>query len=102
MLGAKRILADQQRLEVLDRADHRQLAPGDARLADARDAFVGVHHYEQKVAEPAPDRVGLDVGDFHGCSFSCLTMAIAWRQVYRDQLDWGWDVACGVGGLVGM
>ena len=65
VLDPRRVLADQQRLEVLDRADHRQFAPGDARLADAVDALVGIDDDKQKIADAAPDGVAFDVGNLH-------------------------------------
>ncbi len=59
------VLADEQRLEVLDRADHRQFAAGNAGLAHAVQPLVRVHHDKQEVAMPAPYRVALDVSDLH-------------------------------------
>ena len=65
VLDAERVLPDQQRLEMLDRADHGQLASGDPRLAHAIDALVGVHDHEQEIPMAAPNRISLDVGDLH-------------------------------------
>ena len=48
-------------LKVLNRADHRQLAAGDAGFANAIDPFIGIDHHEQEVAVPTPDRVGFDI-----------------------------------------
>ena len=65
VLDAERVLPDEDVLEVLDRADHGQLAPGDARLADAVDAFVGIDDDEQEVAVSGPHGITFDVGDLH-------------------------------------
>ena len=65
MLGTKRILAQEQWLEMLDRPRHRQLAAGEPRFADAVDAFVGIYDHKQKVSLPAPYRACLDTGYLH-------------------------------------
>ena len=49
VFGSHRVLADEQRLEMLDGADHRKLATGQPRLADARDALVGVDDDKKEV-----------------------------------------------------
>ena len=53
-------------LEMLDDALHGEFAPGQAALADARDALVGVHDDKKEVARAAPDGQALDVCDLHG------------------------------------
>ena len=67
-LDLERVLADQERLEVLDGAGDGQLAAAEAALADAPDALVGVHDDEGVVAlaRPGRDDERLDVGDLHG------------------------------------
>ena len=65
MLGAERVLAQEERLKMLDRSRHRQLAAGEPRLADTVDAFVGVHDHEQEVALSTSHRVCLDAGYLH-------------------------------------
>ena len=74
MLDAGGVLADEQRLEMLDGPDHGQLAPGEAGLADAVDALVGVYHDEQKVPVSSPDGERFDVGDLHGRLLACQRM----------------------------
>ena len=66
MLDAERILADQQRFEVLDGAGDGQLAPGQTGFADAGDAFVGVDDDEEKITKSAPDGIAGDIGNAHG------------------------------------
>ncbi len=65
MLDTKRVLTDQQGLEMLDRAGDRQLTAGQTRFADAGDPFVGVDDDEEEVAKPAPDGIAGDIGDAH-------------------------------------
>src|SRR5262249_16397345 len=47
------------------RTHHGQLAAGEARLAPAVDAFVGLDFDDQLVAPPHPGGEGLDVPDLH-------------------------------------
>ena len=56
MLDAEGILPDQQWLEMLDRASDGQLAPGQAGLADAGDAFIGIDDDERGNSETHPKR----------------------------------------------
>ena len=49
MLDSARVLADDQRLQVFDRADDRQLATGQPGLADAIDALVRIDDDEKVV-----------------------------------------------------
>src|SRR6266508_4619321 len=65
VLDAAGVLADEEGLEVLDHALDGELAAGDAALADAGDALVGVDDDEEVVPAAAPDGVDLDVGDLH-------------------------------------
>ena len=58
-----RVAADEELAIVLDRADHGLLAAGQAALAPAVDALVGLDLDEQLVAGADPDRIGLDRGD---------------------------------------
>ena len=69
MLGAERVLADQMGLEVLDDALHREFAPGQSALADARDSLVRVDDDKEEVACTTPDGQALDVRDLHGRVF---------------------------------
>ena len=55
-----RVRADQELPEVLDGADDRLLAPGEAGLAPAVDALVGLDLDDELVADADPDRVALD------------------------------------------
>ena len=68
VLDPKRVHALQQLGKLLDGPDHRQLAAGDARLAHAIDALVRIDDDKEEIFAPAPNGVGLDVGDFHGGS----------------------------------
>ena len=69
------VLADQQRLEVLDGAHHRQLAAAEAGLANTVDAFVRVDGHEQVVARAVEDREALDIGDLHGLAQGSAALA---------------------------
>ena len=51
-----RVAADEKLAVVLDRADHGLLAAGQAALAPAEDALVGLDLDEQLVADADPDR----------------------------------------------
>jgi hypothetical protein len=66
-LDLERVLADEERLEVLDGAGDGKLAAGEAAFADAPDALVGVHDDEGVVAlaRPGRDEECFDIGDLH-------------------------------------
>ncbi len=65
MLNAHRVLADQQRFEVLNRPHDRQFAPGNASLTHTVNAFIGVYDDKQKVAKATPHRVAFNIGNLH-------------------------------------
>ncbi len=67
VFDAKGVLADQERLEMLDRTDDGKLPPGEPRLPHTVIALIGVHHDKQEITMPTPDRVGLDIRDPHQC-----------------------------------
>ena len=58
-----RVAADEELAIVLDGADHRLLAAGQAALAPAEDALVGLDLDDQLVADADPDRDRADGGD---------------------------------------
>ncbi len=68
MFDARRVLADQERLEMFDGTDHRHLASGNPRLTDAVNPLIGVDDHKQEIAASAPHRKGLDICDLHLCS----------------------------------
>ena len=80
MLDARGILADQQRLEVFDRADDRQLAVAEAGFAHARDALIGIDGDEQVVAGAVEDGERLDSGDLHVGRLSLPRGVVRWRK----------------------
>ena len=59
------VLADQELAVVLDGADDGLLAAGEAALAPAVDALVGLDLDEQLVADADPGRQRVDGGDLH-------------------------------------
>ena len=59
------VFADEELAEVLERADHGQLAPAQAGLAQPGDAFVGFDLDHQLVAVADPDWQGFDCSDAH-------------------------------------
>ena len=65
VLDSTRVLADQQRFEVLDGAHDRQLATRQPGLAHAVDALVGIYDDEQVVPLAVVHRERGDVGDLH-------------------------------------
>jgi hypothetical protein len=66
VLDARRILADQQRRKVLDRADDAARVPLERRLAPAVQArLVGMDLDENSVAHPRVADDGFDLGDLH-------------------------------------
>ena len=62
---AERVAADEELGEVLEGADHGLLAEGEAALAPAEDALVGLDLDDELVADADPDGVGADGGDLH-------------------------------------
>ena len=72
MLNPPRILADEQGLEMFNRAHHRQFAAGDAGFADAGNAFVGIDDDKQKVTGATPHGVAFNIGDLHNVGSSVL------------------------------
>ena len=71
VLDPARVLADQEAREVLEHPLHRQLAAGDAALADAADPLVGLDLDDELVADADLDRIALDRGDLHALSRVC-------------------------------
>jgi len=65
VLDAAGVLANEQRLEMVNGAHDGQLAPGEARFTYAVDALIGVDNDKEKVAVSRPDGVGGNVGDLH-------------------------------------
>jgi hypothetical protein len=73
ILGAKRVLSQEQRLEMIDCPHHLQLAAGEPRFADALEAFVGVHDHEQVIPLPIPYWECIDAGYLHAYLLVLLT-----------------------------
>lgn len=65
MFSPHGILADEQIFHIFDCTHNGVLAAGDARLADAVDAFIRIDDNEEKVAVSSPNWITFDVGDFH-------------------------------------
>jgi hypothetical protein len=68
VLDPARVFADQEAREVVEHALHRQLAAGDAALADTADAGVGPDLDDELIAMAGLDREALDGGDLHARS----------------------------------
>jgi hypothetical protein len=67
LLDVPRVLADQQRLQILHRADHRPGLPFEGRLAPAIEpGLVGLDPHEDPVAHLGIDHAVADPGDAHG------------------------------------
>ena len=70
VLDPRGIFADQQRGDVLDRADHGAGVPFERGFAPAPQAgLVGEHFDEHPVPHPGVADEGFDGGDFHGVLF---------------------------------
>src|SRR5438034_3861400 len=66
MLDPRRILSDDEGLDVFDGTDHRARVPFERGLAPApQPGLVGEHLDEHPVAHPGMAHVGFDVGDLH-------------------------------------
>jgi hypothetical protein len=50
---------------MVERTDDGLLSPGQSGLADTVNTLVGIDDDEEKIAVAAPDRIGLDIGNFH-------------------------------------
>ena len=66
MLFPGRVLADEPRLERVDRLQHGQLAPRESTFTNTVDAFVCFNFDDQIVPTAAPDGEYFDVGNGHG------------------------------------
>jgi len=74
MLGAEGVFANEQRFEMFDGALHRQLAPGDAGLAQAADAGVRLDD-DKAVGAPLFRQIYFDIGNFHS-----FVLRSRWRR----------------------
>ena len=67
VLDAARVLAPDQREQVVGDRRHAQVGSGGVRLAPAVDALVGLHLHERARARLQGRHVGGDTGDLHRC-----------------------------------
>src|SRR5579859_1090391 len=83
---AHRVFAQQELAVVSDRAHHRQLAPGHARLPPADQPGVGLDLHDELVSRPDPRRKRFDVNDLHACVIVATTRGAAkillWQPPY--------------------
>src|SRR5690606_22240781 len=61
----KRILPNQQRLEVFHRAHDRQFTPGNPAFTNAVNPLIGIHNDEGVISMARPDRITLNIGNLH-------------------------------------